>query len=158
MTRTNQTKKSAELRGTKVMLAALSVAATVTGWAWLTTQQTAFGSTDIDIVNAAETFEVNQVFTLTRDRQGTIWFQEHPARTIPNLAQLPVRGLRVARDGATAPGALSVGQARDRSGNGQISGSQQARSGSTVSPAAQNPQPQQNAPQPKARRKTRSSR
>lgn len=68
-------------RGTKILLAALSVAATMSGWAWLTAAQ----STKADPRAAAISTRTNAL----------------------DLANLPVRGLRTVGDADSKPPQLA---------------------------------------------------
>ncbi|MCC7165127.1 MAG: hypothetical protein IT331_21690 [Anaerolineae bacterium] len=130
MKKTNPRAKSGKLRGTKVMLAALSVTATLTGWAWLTTQDMAFGA-DPDVGNVQEPHQ-RQRSQETNNSRGALWAARRQPLSTPNLAQLQVRGLPQIQ----AP----------------------SDDGTTVLPTRQDTPIQQSISQTITRRKTRSSR
>lgn len=129
MTKSNPKAKTGKLRGTKVWLAALAVTATVTGWAWLTNQETALGETTGDNSGGTETRELNRARPQSRSVAGTFRVQQSNPERLPDLSSLPVRGLRSVPDSA----------------------------GTTLSPQFVT-QSQQSVPQLTTRRKTRSSR
>ena len=121
-------------RSTKLFLASLSVVAGMTGWAWLTMTQAA-PNTQTDL--QSETVEtVVQAQPLQASAAAAVVLP--PRSNIPNLANLPVRGLRQVGD--TMP--ESVVSQTQPSGGGQNQGG----GGSNV----QQSQPRQQKQQPQA--------
>ena len=67
----------AATRGTKMLIASLSIAASISGWAWLTAQPPA----------------------QTNSADANVSYDTAPRSNLPDLQALPVRGV----DGASAP-------------------------------------------------------
>lgn len=144
MTKSNPKAKTGKLRGTKVWLAALAVTATVTGWAWLTNQETALGETTGDNSGGTETRELNRARPQPRSVAGTFRVQQSNPGRLPDLSSLPVRGLRSVPN---SPGNASRVDEQSR----------ELSAGTTLS-SQFDTQSQQSVPQITTRRKTRSSR
>lgn len=128
---TRTIKKDSPNRGAKIFIGALSVAATLSGWAWLT------------LTNEADAEVVQDPAPIT---DLVIVPTVAPANTrLPSLSNLPVRGLRVV---GAATRAAPVQAPPSNNANGQ---------GAAVQ---EQPQPQQQAPEPRPKpvRKTQSSR
>lgn len=135
-------------RSSKVLLVSLSLAAGLSGWAWLTLTQTQADA-------QAELYETDEIIVETVSNPARLQVNAYaagviaqpPRPSIPNLAQLPVRGLREVGDYVPPPPQTqgqppAVGQ-RNQGGGGQ-----------SVSQSQSDPQPQ---PKPKPKRKAKSS-
>ncbi len=134
-TTTKSAKKISPNRGAKILIGTLSVAATLSGWAWLT------------LTNNAEAEAVTEPALIT-DEIVAPGVPVVPT-ALPALKDLPVRGLRVVGAATRAAPAQTQGQVQapfpqPNTANGQ--GVQAA------------PQPQAPAPRPQPVRKTQSSR
>lgn len=126
-------------RGTKVLLTCLSIAATLSGWAWLTaTQPPAEADLVEDPSGSAQT-----IATPAPLQAAVVASVALPPRsTIPNLRNLPVRGLREVGDPEFNP------NPPPSQSQGQPSAVRQRQNGGGGGGASQ-PQVQQQQPQPK---------
>ena len=136
-------------RGTKILLASLSVAATLSGWAWLTATQP---TVEADLVE--ETSDAAQTISMPVSLQAGIGASVSlpPRSNIPNLANLPVRGLREVGDAEFNP-QPSSSQPQPQSQPPAVRERQHGNGGAQAQPQPQ-PQPQ---PKPKPARKAKSS-
>lgn len=80
-------------RGAKMLLASLSIAATLSGWAWLTATQP-LAQAELD---ANDAFAQTDAAPILQAGIGAS-IALPPRATIPNLADLPVRGVREVGD------------------------------------------------------------
>jgi hypothetical protein len=145
MTQNLSKPKTPRLRGAKILVASLSIAATLSGWAWLTLNSAPVES------DATGTFESNNApAPLTLGGTTSQRLAAMSAPKIPDLSTLPVRGLRVVGDtpDTTAPPQFQQAAPREKNGGKQIAAPPQ-----NSAPALAAKQP----PEPKPR-KTKSSR
>lgn len=135
-------KAKAGNRGVKLLIATLSVTATLSGWGWLTGTYANAAESTVQLI--AEPTQVPIVRVTTVPVKPAIAPRAAP---LPDLATLPVRGLREVGDPAISMPSVQAPPPRER-GGGQV-----AQPAAQVQPQAQ-PAPK---PKPKPVTKTKSS-
>ncbi len=160
MAQPNSKPKQSMQRGAKLLLASLSVATTLSGWAWLT-------RSELLDANPSEPIQADEAVTQYVDippqaLNGTssVMLAALPTRALPNLAKLPVRGLRQVGDATAVPPEVAQTQGqpqapRDRNGGGGQNANAPQNNPSASEP--KQPAPQKPEPPPKPKRKTKSS-
>ena len=135
-------------RSSKILLTSLSIAAGISGWAWLTVAQPpAQGQADL----ANETPEPIQAVATPMPVQVSAAAALPPRSNIPNLADLPVRGLREVGDAVPNPVPPNSGEPPPPS---VVQRNQGGGGGKAIAQPQPQPQPQ---PKPKPTRKAKSS-
>ena len=146
-------------RGAKLLLASLSVATTLSGWAWLTHGELLDANQSETNVADESLSQYVDVPPQALNGASSASLAALPTRALPNLAKLPVRGLRQVGDATAVPPDVAQTQGepqapRDRNGGGQNANAPQ--NNASVSEPKQ-PAPQKPEPPPKPKRKTKSS-
>lgn len=148
MTQQTYKAKPSTPRGAKILIASLSVAATLSGWAWLTLNPPPVESDTTDALGTTEpnTFLAPAEYTLNAASNHAI--SALPVRKLPDLRTLPVRGLREVGDTpimpqVSAPPEYQASAPRERNNNG---------GGNQVQAPPQNSAPPQNVAPPPAPR------
>lgn len=90
-------------RGAKMLFASLSIAATMSGWAWLTANEATPQTNlqDIEVQEVDVTTSSAAVFVVHSGIGISVPLP--PRASVPNLADLPVRGLREVGDAEFIP-------------------------------------------------------
>jgi hypothetical protein len=153
-------------RGAKFLVASLSVATTISGWAWLTLQQSSADAqaTD-DTAYITELPAPTEMPLLVLNGVGAYELAPLPTPNVPDLAKLPVRGLRIVSDPtAVIPVPTDVPPTEPPSSNEPPKKERNTNNAPQVSappqqpaPRASQPQPPAPQPKPKPQRKTKSS-
>lgn len=140
-------------RSTKLLLASLSTAATLSGWAWLTLT----APPAVTEAEGPETVETATDMPRVALRQPTLEVVTTPMPPLPNLANLPVRGLRYVGDPVpTKVAPTGVPQAQGQPEPQQQPQGSQKREKADPAPQQQPQQPAEK-PAPPPKRKTKSS-
>lgn len=157
MTQPTNKSKSPMNRGAKLFIASLSVAMTLSGWAWLTMAQpaTAVDAGETDPTEQAPEMPPPQILGAVGDA-GMPAVPTPSVPRIPSLASLPVRGLREVGDplpeAANAPAPQEPGspprqrQDRPASGGGGSQPPKQAKEKPPAPPPAPPPKPRKTKP------------
>lgn len=149
MTTSKVAKKPSPNRGAKILIASLSVAATLSGWAVITYAAPAVSDELIE-------FEV-EATPQTLNTFGAVRVAPLPKSSLPRLADLPLRGLREV--GSAPAAAPSQPQAPVQQPQQQAPRERNANSNApAVSQPAPPPRQQEPKPKPEPVRKTKSSR
>lgn len=145
-------------RGAKLLLASLSVATTLSGWAWLTHGEL-LDANQSELIQSDESLaQYVDVPPQALNGVGSASLAALPTQALPNLAKLPVRGLRQVGDATAVPPQVTQTQGqpqapRERNGGGQ----QNNGAPQIAAPGDQKPPPPKAEPPPKPKRKTKSS-
>ncbi len=154
-------------RGAKFLIASLSVATTLGGWAWLTLHEPPADAQETDdTAYIADLPAPTEIPLLTLNGASGYELAALPTPNIPDLAKLPVRGLRFVGDPtAVVPVPTGVPPTEPPPSNDPSKKERNSNNAPQVSAPPQQPaprasQPQPPAPQPKQKpqRKTKSSR